>query len=147
MPDPSLSELVPLLQVSIGPVILISGVGLLLLSLTNRLARIVDRTRALRRAERRGEIDDLEILQRRFGILYRRSRLLRWAILLATVSLLVVAVLIIGLFLSGLFGLQIAWLLVLLFVTSMLALIGALLAFIVDLHLSLVALGLEFDRE
>ena len=92
MPNPSLHELVPLLQVSIGPVILISGVGLLLLSMTNRLAPIVDRARALRRAERHGEIDDLEILRRRFTILYRRSRLLRWAILLASVSLLVAVV-------------------------------------------------------
>jgi hypothetical protein len=43
----SVSDLIPILQVSIGPVILISGVGLLLLTLTNRLGRIVDRSRIL----------------------------------------------------------------------------------------------------
>jgi hypothetical protein len=36
-------ELIPVLQVAIGPVILISGVGLLLLTLTNRFGRAVDR--------------------------------------------------------------------------------------------------------
>ena len=39
----SLSELVPILQIAIGPAILISGVGLLLLSMTNRLGRVIDR--------------------------------------------------------------------------------------------------------
>jgi hypothetical protein len=37
MPIPTLAELIPILQIAIGPVILISGVGLLLLSMTNRL--------------------------------------------------------------------------------------------------------------
>ena len=41
------SEVVPVLQISIGPVILISGVGLLLLSLTNRYGRVIDRSRFL----------------------------------------------------------------------------------------------------
>ncbi|MFN9975717.1 MAG: DUF2721 domain-containing protein, partial [Phycisphaerae bacterium] len=34
---PTVPDLIPVLQVAIGPVILISGVGLLLLSMTNRL--------------------------------------------------------------------------------------------------------------
>jgi len=47
-----LNELVPMLQVAVGPVILISGAGLVLLSLTNRFARAVDRTRELIRQMR-----------------------------------------------------------------------------------------------
>jgi len=39
------SEIVPVLQTAISPVVLISGVGLLLLTMTNRLGRIVDRAR------------------------------------------------------------------------------------------------------
>jgi hypothetical protein len=39
MPTTPLNEIVPVLQVAIGPVILISGVGLLLLTMTNRLSR------------------------------------------------------------------------------------------------------------
>lgn len=45
----SLTQLIPTLQLAIGPVILISGVGLLLLSMTNRFGRIIDRARALNR--------------------------------------------------------------------------------------------------
>jgi hypothetical protein len=43
----SLTDLITTLQLSIGPVILISGVGLILLSMTNRLARVIDRSRLL----------------------------------------------------------------------------------------------------
>ena len=43
----TLPNLIPVIQTAVGPVILISGVGLLLLSLTNHLGRIVDRSRLL----------------------------------------------------------------------------------------------------
>ena len=41
MPLTSLEKIIPMLQVAIGPVILISGVGLLLLTMTNRLGRAI----------------------------------------------------------------------------------------------------------
>jgi hypothetical protein len=47
MPFTSVSQLIPVLQTAIGPVILISGVGLLLLTMTNRLGRVIDRSRIL----------------------------------------------------------------------------------------------------
>jgi hypothetical protein len=40
-----LNDLMTTLQLSIGPVILISGVGLILLSMSNRFARVIDRSR------------------------------------------------------------------------------------------------------
>ena len=52
MPTTQLSQLIPVLQTAIGPVILISGVGLLLLTLANRFGRAVDRTRQLLREMR-----------------------------------------------------------------------------------------------
>jgi hypothetical protein len=45
----TVAELIPVLQVAVGPVILVSGVGLLLLTMTNRLARVIDRSRLLYR--------------------------------------------------------------------------------------------------
>jgi len=47
MPVSSVEELIPVLQTAIGPVILISGIGLLLLTMTNRLGRVIDRARGL----------------------------------------------------------------------------------------------------
>ena len=39
-----LKDLIPILQTAVGPVILISGIGLLILSMTNRYTRIFERT-------------------------------------------------------------------------------------------------------
>ena len=47
MNDYPISDLVTILQTAISPVILISGVGLLLLTMTNRLGRTIDRSRGL----------------------------------------------------------------------------------------------------
>ena len=47
MPATPLREPIPVLQVAIGPVILISGIGLLLLTLTNRYGWTIDRSRQL----------------------------------------------------------------------------------------------------
>ena len=58
MSFPTLTELIPILQIAIGPVILISGVGLLLLSMTNRLGRAIDRARILRQELRAGVSGD-----------------------------------------------------------------------------------------
>ena len=49
-----MKDLIPLLPTAIGPVILISGVGLLLLSMTNRFGRIIDRSRILAHEMRSG---------------------------------------------------------------------------------------------
>lgn len=43
----ALTSFLPSIQLAITPVILISGMGALMLTLTNRMGRIVDRTRAL----------------------------------------------------------------------------------------------------
>ena len=44
---PSVAEMIPVLQTAIGPMILISGLGLILLTTTNRLRRTIDRVRIL----------------------------------------------------------------------------------------------------
>jgi NAD-dependent dihydropyrimidine dehydrogenase PreA subunit len=68
------------LQSSITPVALISGVGLLLLTLTNRLARTIDRSRSLLELIKGSETVQKERLRKELGIMYRRSTLLRNAI-------------------------------------------------------------------
>jgi hypothetical protein len=147
MPLTTVGELIPVLQVAIGPVILISGVGLLLLTMTNRYGRVIDRSRLLVR-ESGGMADPArEQLVAQLGILMRRAELIRLAILLAGVSVLLAATLVIVLFLTALLGLEVAWLITLLFSGCMLALIGSLVAFIVDVNQSLAAVRLEVEKE
>ena len=140
-------ELIPVLQVAIGPVILISGVGLLLLTLTNRYGRTIDRSRQLVRELRELAGDDRERLEGQIEILYRRARLIRLSITLAAVSVLLASVLIIVLFLTALWNLEVGLVLSLLFIACMVALSGALVAFIRDINLSLGALKLELEYQ
>jgi hypothetical protein len=136
-------DLIPILQVAIGPVILISGVGLLLLTMTNRFGRIIDRTRQLSRELRSVQSPERERALAQLDILLTRARIVRGAIAAASVSVLLAAVLIIVLFVSALFRLSVAASVVGLFASCLLSLIGSLVLFIRDVNLSLRALRLE----
>jgi hypothetical protein len=147
MSSTPLRELIPVLQVAIGPVILISGVGLLLLTLTNRFGRAVDRSRQLAREMREVEGREQARFTGQVQILYRRARLIRLSIIMAALSVLLASVLIISLFLTALMKLEVGPFISLLFIGCMLSLIVSLCAFIQDIHLSLVALRLELDYQ
>ena len=139
----SIKELIPVLQTAIGPVILISGVGLLLLSMTNRLSRVIDRARnLLAQSESAGGPPRGRLLTQ-IDILWEQARLIRLAILFASISVLCAALLIITLFIMALFGLEDAWLISVIFVGCMLSLIASLAAFITDINRSLSAFRVE----
>ncbi len=146
MPSTPVQELIPVLQVAIGPVILISGVGLLLLTLTNRYGRTIDRLRQLVRESRACSGADHERLEGQIDILFRRAGLIRLSMLLAGVSVLLASVLIIVLFLTALWKLEVGVLISLLFIACVVMLSGALVAFIRDINLSLGALKLELGH-
>jgi hypothetical protein len=147
MPSTRLSELIPLLQVAIGPVILISGVGLLLLSLTNRFGRAVDRSRQLVRELREATPDGHPNLAGQVEVLYRRARLIQTSIILGALSVLFASLLIMTLFFTALLKLELAVLIILLFICCLAALIACLVTFILDIHLSLQALRLELGHD
>ena len=147
MPSTPVGELIPVLKMAIGPVILISGVGLLLLTLTNRYGRTIDRSRLLVRESRECSEADRQRLGGQVEILYRRARLLRLSILLAGVSVLLASLLIIVLFLTALWKLEVGLLISLLFIAGMVSLSGSLVAFIRDMNLSLGALKLELGHQ
>jgi hypothetical protein len=138
-----LRELIPVLQVAIGPVILISGVGLVLLTLTNRFGRAIDRSRALGREVREVGQNERAGLTRQIEILYRRAKVIRLSIITAALTLLLTALLIIVLFVSAVARLEDGFAITLIFICCMASLIVSLLAFIRDIQLSLLALKLE----
>lgn len=136
-------DLIPTLQTAIGPVILISGVALLLLTMTNRLGRAIDRARLIGASLAEPAPPARLALEAQLRILWRRSRLIRAAIALATISALMAATLVIALFFSALLPMEVPWLITLLFVTCMFSLILALGLFLHDINQSLAALKLE----
>lgn len=143
MSFPTVADLIPILQVAVGPVILISGVGLLLLSMTNRLGRVIDRARILDRELRPESPEDPHRNREQLRILIDRARLLRMAIVLASVSVLLAACLIISLFLATLLKLNAGALILVQFVGCLSCLICSMIEFIRDINLSLAAMKLE----
>jgi hypothetical protein len=141
------SDLVTVLQTAIGPVVLISGVGLLLLTMTNRLGRIVDRSRSLAHQTRTSTGDEQETASAQLQILRQRAELMRWAIALAAFCVLFAALLVISLFVTALFGVEAAWLVAALFILSMLCLIVSMVMFILDINKALHATALEVGEE
>jgi hypothetical protein len=145
MTFPPLSELVPVLQIAIGPVILISGVGLLLLSMTNRLGRAIDRARILHGKWFQAEPLAQKRTIAQLRILWRRADIIRKSIFLSSLSLLLAACLIITLFASVLMRWDAGGVIVLLFAGCLVALIASLGLFIWDVNQSLAALRLELE--
>ncbi|GAB4496124.1 MAG: DUF2721 domain-containing protein [Anaerolineales bacterium] len=139
----SIHELIPVLQTAIGPVILISGVGLLLLSMTNRLSRVIERARNLLAISETQAGQPRQKTLAQIDILWSQARLIRLAILFAAISLLCAALLIIILFITALFGIEDAWLLSIIFMICMGSLIASLIAFISDINRSLSAFKVE----
>lgn len=139
------AQLVPALQISVGPVILISGVGLFLLVMTNRLGRTVDRLRALAPRAREARADQ-ENVREQSDILWRRSLILRQAITFAVLSALQAAVLVLFLFYSALLKFSSGVFLAVLFTGCLGCLILSLVTLLRDVNLSLTALRLEAHR-
>ncbi len=145
----SLEQIIPELRDAIGPVILISGVGLLLLTMTNRLGRAIDRARQLKAELPKRTEAEREQVQAQVAIIYQRAKLIRMSITLAAFSALLAAALVVALFLTALLRWETGWLVSLIFIACMVSLIASLVAFIRDINLSLRALKLELgdDRE
>jgi len=141
----NIEHIVLVLQMSIGPMIVISGAGLVLLSMTNRFGRVIDRVRTLAQARRSAAGSDGGRIGKELTILMRRARILRLAIAFASASVLVAASLVIVLFVAVVMQLDAAMLVIVMFILCMGLLITSLLFFIADVNVSLAALALEME--
>ncbi len=142
-----LVEMVPVLQTAIGPMILISGVGMLLLNMTNRLGRTIDRSRQLTDLMKHCGEEERRRYKLQLDILWRRAHLLQSAIALIATSALLAALLVIVLFFSVLFKIETAIILSVLFILCLSLLIAALVYFLRDVNLTLHALAHELGRD
>jgi hypothetical protein len=145
MPVTSVEALIPVLQTAIGPVILISGIGLLLLTMTNRLGRAIDRSRSLSAERLTADDAGRARIDRQLVILWARARTIRLSISLAAISALCAALLVIVLFVTALVAAGSAWLVAALFAACMASLIASLVVFLHDINQSLAALKLELE--
>ena len=108
-------QIIPELRDAVGPVILISGVGLLLLTMTNRLGRTIDRARQLKHELAPLAGQEREQVQAQVDIIFRRAKIIRLAIVV------LIAVLYFTGNLSGLFAIILGILAVAFVITSLIS--------------------------
>ena len=128
------------MQLALGPVFLLNGVGVLLAMLTSRLARIVDRARGLEaRLPVAGE-DETREIHRVLSVTSRRARLMNRAITLGTVAALLVAAVVALLFAAAFLTFPIGPTIAMAFVVCMSALVGSLWCFLLEVRVATEAL-------
>ncbi|MDD5305265.1 MAG: DUF2721 domain-containing protein [Elusimicrobia bacterium] len=143
IPEADSETLARVLQFAISPAVLVSAVGLLLLSATNRLGRSVDRCRALGReldnpaAKNRAQLDEQLV------ITLKRAHWLQHCITWFGASLFLSCLMVFLLFLKILAGWPVGSLVVAAFALDVLALMSGVACFLLDLSLGLSALDIE----
>jgi hypothetical protein len=133
------SDITSLIQLAVAPVFLLSGVGVTLGVLTNRLARIVDRARAAER-EIHAESGEAGSTGRYLDVLRQRARYINFAIAASTVSAVLVSLCVVLLFVHALTRVTLTTAIAVAFVASMLSLTAGLVAFLIEVRISIATL-------
>ena len=140
-------SVVQILTASIAPVIVISGVGLLLLSISNRYGRAIDRVRLLARdlSESDPESARRRHLMEQLRLTNDRAHILKRSMLYSSVCIFFVSLTILSLFAEQLIGLQRDFLALPFFALCLMALVVSMYYSIHDITVSLAALELELS--
>jgi CBS domain containing-hemolysin-like protein len=128
------------IELALAPVFLLSGVGVYLGVLTNRLARVVDRARNVEKELRQHAAADETHAREQLRAMARRARFMNLAITLATIAGLLIALVVALVFASTFVPINLAVYVAVLFVTSMVSLIGAFICFLVEVRIAVAAL-------
>jgi len=125
------------IRLAIAPVFLLASIGAILSVLTIRLGRVVDRARLVERRVSQAKTDDHRAqLQAENVALWRRIKIINWAMRLAVGSALLVCVVIISLFIGAFASIEIGTFLAALFILAMLLLVLALLCLLLETSIS-----------
>ena len=139
------ANLIHTLQTAIGPVILISGLGLFLLTMTNRLGSAIDRARILSSELKNNKKSDSIKIHAQLHILWKRAKIIRLAITFISLSGLLASLMIITIFFTALLTVEGQILIISLFTLCIFFLIVSFILFLYDIYKSLSALNLELD--
>jgi hypothetical protein len=137
--SPSVSTIAETIQLSLSPVFMLAGIAAIINVLAGRLSRVIDRVRALEAShgglssdERARTARELRLANRRMGIVNR-------AIFLATSSAVMTCAVVATLFVAELGHLKIGRWVAFAFIAAMALLIASLIAFALEVRLSLRA--------
>jgi hypothetical protein len=135
--DLQTAHVATLIQQALGPVFLISGVGITLSMLTARLARIVDRARTLE--DRRDSTTDekrIADIDQDLRYIVRRTRYINGAIVMSTLSAFFTSLVVALLFASAFLPLNVGLLIAIMFVGSLLGLVTSVAMFLIEVRIA-----------
>jgi hypothetical protein len=143
-----IEQIAEVVRTAVAPVFLLSGVGVTLSMLTSRLARVVDRARALERTESDTHAGDMHELHNSLLTLAQRARLLGRAITLCTFCALLVSTVVVALFVGAFVNFHLSLVVSVLFIVAMVSFIAGLLLFLREVFVATRALriGLRASR-
>jgi hypothetical protein len=145
--DPQITGIAHVIQLAIAPVFLLTAIGTLIMVLTNRLGRAVDRSRILE--DRLASLQETEAVpvHAELRLLARRIRLVYVAIVLAVLSALFVTLLIVVAFAGAFVETNLTRLVAVMFVVAILALTGSLIVFLREIFLAVTTARLAIAEE
>ena len=136
-----------LIQLALGPVFLLSGVGITLSMLTQRLARIVDRARTLEdQRERATDEARLKRIDKDLRAIFRRTKYINLAIALSTICALLTTLVVTLLFASEFTRLSVGGVVAVLFSAAMICLSLAFLMFLIEVRIAVNTLRIGEHR-
>src|ERR1043165_803923 len=133
-PGPQLTDIADAIRLAVTPIFLLAGVGITVNILIARLGRIVDRARVLEGRQQAADVRPA--VETELRVLSRRARLIYRAIALSIACALSLCLTVTTLFVGSLLKVHLSTVIILLFVTAMLSLIGALLTFFREIILA-----------
>lgn len=141
----TVSTIAQTIQLSLSPVFMLAGIAGLLNVLAGRLSRVVDRARALEALHPRstGPEHDRHVWELR--LLARRIGIINASLFLAVSSAIMTCSVVVLLFVAELADLKFGTYLALTFILAMVLLIASLIAFIVEVRVSLNAVQIRSE--
>jgi hypothetical protein len=138
--SPEVLTIAQTIQLSLSPVFMLAGIGALLNVLAGRLARVVDRARALEALHPRtsGPEHDRHVWELR--LLDRRMTIINRSLFLAVSSAVMTCLVVAMLFVAVLTELHIGQYVAIAFILAMVLLIASLVSFMIEVRISLRAI-------
>lgn len=135
--QPNETTIAHVIQLAVAPVFLLTGIGAFVGVLTSRLGRIIDRRRVLDDVVPCPEEAKKREISLEFGILVRRGHFINRAIGLCTMSALLVCLVVVALFVGAFLNADMFMPIGILFIATMLTLVGGLIYFLREIHLAI----------
>lgn len=134
--SPAISTIADAIQASLSPVFMLAGIGALLNVFAGRLARVIDRARALERVHHEIDGQERQRAVRELRLLARRMKIINLALFLVVSSAVMTCLVVAMLFVAVLLKFHIGQYVAAGFILAMALLIAGLIAFIVEVRVS-----------